>query len=55
MDKQDYLSYIVLECYGGAEYTIVVTNEDGINKVFDSYFEANEEAKDCQDGKVISI
>lgn len=52
----DYLgTYIVLECHGGPEYAIVVTNSDGNNKVFTSYSEAQKEADQCQDGMVVEI
>lgn len=52
----DYIgTYIVLECHGGPEYAIVVTDEDGNNKVFTSYSEAKKEADQCQDGLVVEI
>jgi len=47
--------YIVLETFGGPEYTSIVTNEDGINKVFLTKAEAEIEASDCQDGIVVEI
>ena len=54
--KNSFLAtYIVLECHGGPEYAIVVTDEDGNNKVFTSYKEAEKEANDCQDGLVVEI
>lgn len=54
--RDNFLStYIVLECHGGPEYAIVVTDEDGNNKVFTSYEEAQKEADDCQDGLVVEI
>ena len=30
------MKYIVIECFGGAEYTTVVTDKNGNNKVFDN-------------------
>lgn len=45
--------YIVIEKHGGWEYAIVVTNEDGTNKIFDTIEEAQIEANDCQDGIVV--
>ena len=47
--------YIVIECHGGPEYAIIVTNEDGLTKVFDTLEEAEAEAADCQDGRVVEI
>ena len=47
------MSYIVIETHGGAEYAIIVPNEDGGNKVFDELAEA--EATDCQDGVVVEL
>lgn len=49
------MSYIVLECHGGAEYAIVVTDESGNNKVFSTIEEAQSEASDCQDGRVVRV
>ncbi len=49
------MKYIVIECFGGAEYATVVTDETGNNKVFDSWEEAKAEAADCQEGKVIEL
>ena len=49
------MSYIVLETHGGAEYAIIVTDEDGNNKVFDDFDDAQHEADDCQDGIVVEI
>ena len=48
-------TYIVLECHGGPEYAIVVTDKNGNNKVFTSYTEAKKEADNCQDGLVVEI
>lgn len=45
--------YIVIEKHGGWEYAIIVTDENGNNKVFDTYEEAEIEAEDCQDGIII--
>jgi hypothetical protein len=47
--------YIVIEKHGGAEYAIIVTNEDGENKIFDNEVEAQAEADDCQDGIVVEL
>ncbi|MCC8423550.1 hypothetical protein [Mucilaginibacter sp. UR6-11] len=49
------MSYIVIETHGGAEYAIIVTDENGGNKVFDELADANAEAADCQDGIVIEL
>lgn len=49
------MNYLVLECFGGAQYAIVVTDENGNNKVFDTRENAEAEANDCQDGIVIEL
>lgn len=49
------MSYIVIETHGGAEYTTIVTDENGQNKVFDERQKAEVEATDCQDGIVIEL
>lgn len=45
--------YIVIEKHGGWEYAIIITDENGDIKVFDSIVEAELEATDCQDGIVV--
>lgn len=47
--------YIVIECHGGPEYACIVTDQDGKNKVFETFEEAQYEAEDCQDGKVVEL
>lgn len=47
--------FIVIEKHGGAEYAIIVTNEDGENKIFDNREEAQAEADDCQEGIVVEL
>jgi hypothetical protein len=49
------MAYIVIEKHGGPEYAIIVTDEDGNNKVFDTEEEAEQEAGDCQDGIFVCI
>jgi hypothetical protein len=49
------MSYIVIETFGGPEYAIIVTDEDGSNKVFDTKEEAQIEADDCQDGIILEL
>jgi len=49
------MSYIVIETFGGAEYAIIVTDEEGNNLVFDTLEEAQDEADECQGGLVIEI
>jgi hypothetical protein len=38
------MSYIIIEKFGGAEYAIIVTGENGNNLVFDDKGDAEEEA-----------
>ena len=47
--------YIVIECHGGPEYAIIVTHEDGTNKIFDTAVEAMVEVNDCQDGLIVQV
>lgn len=47
--------FIVLETHGGAEYATIVTEEDGLNKVFETRKEAEDEAADCQDGIIVEV
>ena len=49
------MNYIVIETHGGAAYAIIVTDQNGENKVFDDKSEAEAEATDCQDGIVIEL
>lgn len=49
------MAYIVIEKHGGPEYAIIVTDENGDNKIFDKEEEAQSEADDCQDGMVIEL
>jgi hypothetical protein len=49
------MAYIVIETHGGPEYAIIVTDEDGNNKIFDTKEDAQIEADDCQDGIVVCI
>lgn len=49
------MSYLVIEKHGGPEYAIIVTDEDGNNKVFGTKEEAQTEADDCQNGIIVSI
>jgi len=49
------MNYIVIETHGGAAYAIIVTDENGENKVFDDKCAAEAEAADCQDGIVIEL
>ncbi len=48
-------SYIVLELQGGPEYTAIVTDENGNNRVFDNREDAEAEAADCQEGFIVEL
>lgn len=43
------MNYVVLETFGAAGYAIIVTDENGNNKVFDTQEKAKKEAGDCQE------
>lgn len=49
------MSYIVIETFGGAEYAIIVTDEEGNNLVFDTLEEAQDGEDDCRGGLVVEI
>jgi hypothetical protein len=49
------MSFIVLECHGGAEYAAIATDTDGNNLIFDTREEAETEASDCQDGIIVEL
>jgi len=49
------MSFIVIECHGGAGYAIICTDENGNNRVFDNREDAEVEASDCQDGIIVEI
>ena len=49
------MGYIVIETFGGPQYAIIVTDENGNNLVFDEYDQAEQEASDCQHGLVVCI
>ncbi len=48
-------NFIVIETFGGAEHAAIVTNEDGMNKVFTNKQYAQQEASECQEGIVIDL
>jgi hypothetical protein len=49
------MSFIVIERFGGPEYAIIATDNDGNNLVFENRAEAEQEAADCQDGLVVEL
>jgi len=49
------MSYILIETHGGAEYAIIVTDQDGNNLVFENREDVEVEASNCQDGIVIEL
>jgi len=49
------MSYIIIEQHGGPEHTVIVTDQDGNNLVFETREEAEAEAADCQDGLIVEL
>ncbi|MES2277899.1 MAG: hypothetical protein V4592_17865 [Bacteroidota bacterium] len=49
------MSFIIIETFGGAEYAIIVTDQDGNNLVFDNREDAEAEAADCQNVVIVEI
>jgi hypothetical protein len=49
------MNYIVIEAFGGAQYAVIVTDENGNNKIFEERADAEAEAADCQDGRIIEL
>lgn len=49
------MSSIVIEKLNGAEYAIIITNEEGVNRIFDDLADAEAEAADGQDGVGIEL
>jgi hypothetical protein len=49
------MTYLIIETFGGAEYAIIATDTDGNNLVFNTYEDAEREAKECQDGIVVEV
>lgn len=49
------MSFIVIECHGGAACAAIATDTDGNNLVFDTREEAETEASDCQDGIIVEL
>lgn len=47
--------YLVIEAWPSAHSAHIVTDQYGINKVFDNEEDAEIEAAQCQNGKVIPI
>jgi hypothetical protein len=47
--------YIVIETHGGAAYSVIIINEDGNTKVFNTIEDAIVEANNCQDGLIVRI
>ena len=49
------MSFILIECHGGAEYAAICTDENGNNLVFENRKDAEAEAADCQDGLIVEL
>lgn len=49
------MSFIIIETFGGPDYAIVVTDENGYNKVFEDREAAEAEAAECQLGVVFKV
>lgn len=49
------MSFIVLEVHGGPENAVIVTDENGNNKIFEEFSDAQLEAQECQEGIIVGI
>lgn len=49
------MRYLVIELFPSLAQATLVTDEEGKNKVFETYDEAEKEAKDCQKGFIIDL
>ena len=49
------MNFVVIETFGGAEYAVVVSDENGQNKVFNERADVEAEAADCQDGIIVEL
>jgi len=49
------MSWIVLELWPDAEHAIVITDENGVNRVFETAQDAQDEADELQDGVILEV
>ena len=49
------MSYIIIEMFGGPEYAIIVTDQEGNNLVFETCEAAETEASACQNALVVEL
>jgi hypothetical protein len=49
------MAFIVIECHGGPQYAIICIDQEGNNLVFETEYEAQVEADNCQDGRVVEL
>ena len=49
------MSYLILELHGGPGFAAICTDPEGNNLVFEDYAEAEKEAAECQDGRIVEI
>ena len=49
------MKYVVIEDWENIGYPMLVTNEEGITKVFESEEDAKDEAEECHNGIVVAL
>ena len=49
------MAYIIIETFGGAEYSYICTNENGENIVFETKEDAEEYVQNCHEAIIVEI